>query len=99
LSVQHLSCTEVVARADARERALPAKRGQPTRLEGLLNESQGQNLTLTVFSVPSSLDSGERERERERGWVGRDFSCTEVVARANARERALSAKRKQATRF
>jgi len=46
----------------ARERELRyrcrAKREQPEQFEGVLLESQGQNLALTVLYVPSSLNSG-----------------------------------------
>ena len=35
-----------------------AKRGQRKRFQGLLPESQGQNLALTVLHVLYSLDSG-----------------------------------------
>ena len=35
-----------------------AKREQPKRLSRPLPESQGQNMALTVLSVPNSLDSG-----------------------------------------
>ena len=40
------------------EARFPAKREQTKRLSGLLPESRGQNLALTVFCVPCSLDSG-----------------------------------------
>jgi len=35
-----------------------AKRGQLEKFDGLLPESQGQNLALTVLYVPNLLDSG-----------------------------------------
>jgi hypothetical protein len=38
--------------------AVPRKDGTTKNVSGLLSESQGQGLVLTVLHVPSSLDSG-----------------------------------------
>ena len=43
-----------------------AKMEQLKRFEGLLPESQGQNLALTVLDVPSPLDS--------RSYMKREFN-------------------------
>jgi len=43
-------------------RRFRAKRGHLTTFHVLLSESQGQNLALTVFYVPKSLDSGQGGR-------------------------------------
>jgi len=47
-----------------------AKREQLTRVEGLLPESQGQNLALTVLHVPCSLDIGEGSKDTRTGVWG-----------------------------
>ena len=44
-----------------------ARRGQLETLEGLLPDSQGQNLALTVLYMPYSLDSGTRTGQAAGG--------------------------------
>jgi hypothetical protein len=50
-----------------------AKREQLKRFEGLLPESQGQNMVLTVLYVPGLLDSCEWVEPASAGIQGRGF--------------------------
>lgn len=42
----------------------PAKREQLEMFQGLVPESRGQNLVLTVLHVPYSLDVGQKKKRR-----------------------------------
>ena len=53
-------------RVTARPPRCPAERENPTRVQGLLPESQGQNLALNVLCVPYSLDVAAHEDALKR---------------------------------
>jgi len=44
--------------AAVKRQSLPSKEGTIRKFQELAPESQGQNLTLTVLNVPSTLESG-----------------------------------------